>query len=146
MSGIDRESVERIIADAEADHAEMFSDATFTGERPDLDDCTVEIDIRTLRALAAAEELLSGAGICEIAARNPRVMEYMANWEGRAEAAEAREAKLREALRNIGATFPRLPSGLTDFGERHHYLHLACRLRDHARAALTDKGDTDNDG
>ena len=39
--------------------------------------------------LKAEVEVLHTAGIAEIAARNPSVMEYMEHWEGRAEKAEA---------------------------------------------------------
>lgn len=45
---------------------------------------------------------------------------------------------LRAALEGIAANFARPEKGLTDFGERQHYLHIACRLRDKARATLAD--------
>jgi len=46
------------------------------------------------------EELVvfSAAGVAEIAARNPSVLDYMQHWEGRATAAEAEAARLRGAL------------------------------------------------
>ena len=61
------------------------------------------------RAEKAEAELriLKEAGICEVASRNPSVMEYMKHWEARAEKAEAdrdtayargREQGIREAL------------------------------------------------
>jgi hypothetical protein len=43
---------------------------------------------------------LTNSGVIEVAVRNPSVMEYMRDWEGRAEKAEAAEAKLREELRS----------------------------------------------
>jgi hypothetical protein len=49
-------------------------------------------------ALKAEVDTLTKSGICEVAARNPSVMEYMAHWENRAEKAEAEVARLREAL------------------------------------------------
>ena len=52
----------------------------------------------TEAALAAAQKILRTAGIVEIAARNPQVMEYMQHWETRAEKAEAERDALREAL------------------------------------------------
>ena len=49
-------------------------------------------------ALRAEIDTMRTAGICEIAARNPQVMEYMRHWETRAEAAEAETARLRGLL------------------------------------------------
>lgn len=91
-----------------------------------------------LTSLAAAEELLAGAGICEIAARNPSVMEYMAHWEGRADAAEAREAALlanNADERNWLAKYNAVKRELDQMKARIAHVR-----------ALTDKGDTDNDG
>ena len=42
-----------------------------------------------IEELEAEIETLTTAGIVEVAARNPNVLEYMKHWEGRAEAAEA---------------------------------------------------------
>ena len=42
-------------------------------------------------------------GIVEIAARNPRVMEYVGHWEGRCLKAEAANAKMKECLEAIEA-------------------------------------------
>lgn len=47
-------------------------------------------------------------GVIELAIRNPNVTSYIAEWEGRALAAEAEAAQLREALRNA------LAAGLPD--------------------------------
>jgi hypothetical protein len=64
---------------------------------------------RRIEELEAENHLLKTSGIVEVAVRNPRVMEYMQHWEGRAETAEAKlaqqddlvqaavAAKLREA-------------------------------------------------
>ena len=52
----------------------------------------------TEAALAAAQKILRTAGIVEIAARNPQVMEYMQHWETRAEKAEAERAALGRKL------------------------------------------------
>lgn len=45
-----------------------------------------------IEALEAENHLLKTAGIIEVAARNPNVMEYVRHWEGRTEAAEAQLA------------------------------------------------------
>ena len=64
-------------------------------------------DIPTARIaeLEADREILHKAGIVEIAARNPNIMEYIKHWQARAEAAEAERealkaenARLRDAL------------------------------------------------
>lgn len=54
-----------------------------------------------IEELEAEIETLTTAGIVEVAARNPNVMEYMRHWEGRAEKAEAEVARLRGALTEI---------------------------------------------
>lgn len=73
--------------------------------------------------------------------KNPR--ERSEHWKDRAIAAESKcfllEAErdaLRAALQDIAQDFARPEKGQTDFGERQHYLHIACRLRDKARAIL----------
>ena len=49
-----------------------------------------------IEELEAEIETLTTAGIVEVAARNPNVLEYMKHWEGRAEAAEAENKRWRE--------------------------------------------------
>jgi DNA-binding transcriptional ArsR family regulator len=49
----------------------------------------------TIDALRAQLAVYEAAGIVEIAARNPSVMEYVRHWEGRAERAEAALATAR---------------------------------------------------
>ena len=51
---------------------------------------------KDIDALQADRETLYKSGICEIAARNPSVMEYMRHWEARTEAAEAEIARMRD--------------------------------------------------
>lgn len=43
-------------------------------------------------------DMLANGGVIEVAIRNPSVSDYMKHWEGRAEAAEADNAKLREEI------------------------------------------------
>ena len=43
-------------------------------------------------------DMLTKAGIIEVAIRNPSVAEYMRHWEGRAEQAEARVTALQSQL------------------------------------------------
>jgi hypothetical protein len=52
---------------------------------------------------ASELEMLTTAGIIEVAIRNPSVMEYMRHWEGRAEKAEANLSLAVEALERIAA-------------------------------------------
>jgi hypothetical protein len=49
----------------------------------------------TITALRAQLAVYEAAGIVEVAARNPSVMDYMRHWEGRAERAEAQLATAR---------------------------------------------------
>ena len=56
----------------------------------------------------------------------------------RAKAAEAKLAVVVEALEFIALNFNKPDRGLTDFGERQHYLFVACRLRDKARTTLAE--------
>ena len=56
----------------------------------------------TEAALAAAQKILHTAGIVEIAARNPQVMEYMQHWETRAEKAEGERDAAIAALSEEG--------------------------------------------
>jgi hypothetical protein len=51
--------------------------------------------------LEAVRDTLTSAGIVEIAARNPSVMEYMRHWEARAEKAEAERDGLSGTLRRL---------------------------------------------
>ena len=83
-----REAIEALSAALEAERAKT-ADGSFYQEK--------DID-----ALQADREILHKAGIVEIAARNPNVMEYIKHWEARAEAAEAQltvlKAELEEAV------------------------------------------------
>jgi len=54
-----------------------------------------------IEELEAENHLLKTAGIIEVAARNPSVMEYMQHWEGRAEAAEERSEVLEELVMDV---------------------------------------------
>lgn len=47
-----------------------------------------------IEELEAELHLMKTSGIVEVAVRNPNVMEYVRHWEGRAEAAEAKLAKV----------------------------------------------------
>jgi chromosome segregation ATPase len=65
-----------------------------------------------LADVEAELRMMKTAGIIEVAVRNPSVSEYMAHWENRAEAAEARIeelehklAKAMKALAQIGKTY-----------------------------------------
>ena len=51
-----------------------------------------------LRRLRNEVDMLTKAGIIEVAVRNPSVAEYMAHWEGRALQAEAEISSLRAKL------------------------------------------------
>ena len=63
---------------------------------------------------------------------------------GRCENLEAKLAKVMERLQDLAEDFDKPRAGLTDFGERQHYLYLACRLRDKARTTLAElKGQDD---
>lgn len=68
-------------------HNQGFTNAEAWNTRADL-----------LTASEAELHTLKTAGICEVAARNPSVMEYMRHWEARAEAAEAERDRLAEKL------------------------------------------------
>lgn len=58
-------------------------------------------------------------------------------------ALEAKLAKAVEGLHDLAKDFSKPNAGLTDFGERQHYLFLACRLRDKARTTIAElKGET----
>lgn len=58
--------------------------------------------------------------------------------------AESKLAKAVEGLHDLAKDFSKPDAGLTDFGERQHYLFLACRLRDKARTTLAElKGHDD---
>lgn len=58
--------------------------------------------------LRAELHLMKTAGIIEVAVRNPSVADYMAHWEGRALAAEARtqaaEQRVKDAVRGLEAS------------------------------------------
>jgi len=61
-----------------------------------------------------------------------------------ANAAEAKLAKAVEDLEFIALNFNKPNAGLSAFGERQHYLFVACRLRDKARSTIAElKGETD---
>lgn len=51
-----------------------------------------------LEAAQSEAAFYRAAGIAEIAAVNPRVMEYMTHWEGRVEAAQARIVELQDKV------------------------------------------------
>lgn len=55
-----------------------------------------------------------------------------------ANAAEAKLAKAVEDLEFIALNFNKPNAGLSAFGERQHYLFVACRLRDKARSTLAE--------
>lgn len=55
-----------------------------------------------------------------------------------ANAAEAKLAKAVEDLEFIALNFNKPNAGLSAFGERQHYLFVACRLRDKARTTLAE--------
>lgn len=194
MSGIDRDSVEREIRSAvmrERRSAEatlgkllaalplnriVSAGATVSDLADGIRKVVTERDTLLARA-EAAEGVLASAGICEIAARNPSVMEYMRHWEGRVEAAEARAKAAEERLAEVDSDADRLDyldtcnTGFnhrngTRYGWKLDWNHNRIALTDHnlppltvreaidasrlkappnIRAALTDKGDTDND-
>lgn len=68
--------------------------------------------------LRAELHLMKTAGIIEVAVRNPSVSEYMDHWEGRATAAEAAIAALREENEELKAALDarEIESGLTRDG------------------------------
>ena len=51
-----------------------------------------------IKMLEAELHMMKTSGIIEVAVRNPSVSEYMNHWEGRAEAAEAKLARLERDL------------------------------------------------
>jgi len=62
----------------------------------------------------------------------------------RIEELEAKLAKVAEGLHDLAKDFSKPSAGLTDFAECQHYMFLACRLRNKARATLAElKGQDD---
>jgi len=58
---------------------------------------------------------------------------------------EAKLAKAVEGLQDVAKEFSKPDAGLTDFGERQHYLFLTCKLRDKARTTIAElKGGNDD--
>jgi hypothetical protein len=73
---------------------------------------------RALIDTTAERDALLNCGIVEIAARNPRVMEYVEHWEGRAKKAEAERDALRERVARLEAAllpFAEEAEGWADF-------------------------------
>ena len=67
-------------------------------------DCELKMKCAArIEELEAENNLLKTSGIIEVAVRNPRVMEYIQHWEGRAEAAEAKLAKAEVIIRIIAS-------------------------------------------
>ena len=56
----------------------------------------------------------------------------------RIEELEAKLAKVAEGLHDLAKDFSKPSAGLTDFAECQHYMFLACRLRNKARATLAE--------
>ena len=75
---------------------ELIRSATWSDGFPYLKETADRIE-----ELEAENHLLKTAGIIEVAARNPSVMEYMQHWEGRAEAAEERSEVLEELVMDV---------------------------------------------
>ena len=92
-----------------------------------------------IEELEAENNLLKTSGIIEVAVRNPRVMEYMQHWEGRAEAAEAKLAKAVEALE---LALELADNGLVDFSR--YGLSCDADINKHYRTTLAElKGQDD---
>jgi hypothetical protein len=68
----------------------------------------------------------------------PMLSDALAAAEKHIEELEAKLAKAVKALDAIARNFEEPCSGLTDFGERQHYLWLSCRLRDTARTTIAE--------
>lgn len=70
----------------------------------------------------------------------PQVMESMGaakyHHDDTLSALQEQNKALMDALKQIAKDLPKPDGGMTDFGERQHYLYVAARLRDRARAAL----------
>lgn len=77
------------------------------------------------------EAKLREAALSELSALGQASEAYTAQLD-----AEAKLAKVVEGMQDLSEDFDKPSAGLTDFGERQHYLHLACRLRDKARTTL----------
>ena len=61
----------------------------------------------TIARLTAENAMLTTAGICEVAVRNPRVMEYMKHWETRAEQAEDKLSEVTAERERLQAAIKR---------------------------------------
>ena len=92
--------------------------------------------------LTAEVERLTKGSICEVAATNPSVMEYMRHWEGRAEKAETERATLADALEaeraKVAAAYDAAACVTVDMGPRYdgrsvHY-HIPERVKGAIRA------------
>ena len=102
----------------------------------------IERDALKARAEKAEADLLAMAQKFDEGHANPAlmariIMKHIEN-ELRVKNLEAERDALWASLQDIAADFSRPEKGLTDFGERQHYLHIACRRRDKARATLAD--------
>lgn len=100
----------------------------------------IERDALKARAEKAEADLLEMAQKFDEGHANPAlmariIMKHIED-ELRVKNLEAERDALWAALQDIAADFSRPERGLTDFGERQHYLHIACRLRDKARSAI----------
>ena len=62
----------------------------------------------------------------------------VADAANRIEELEAKLAKVAEGLHDLAKDFSKPSAGLTDFAECQHYMFLACRLRNKARATLAE--------
>jgi len=66
------------------------------------------------------------------------VLELTTEAADRIEELEAKLAKVAEGLHDLAKDFSKPSAGLTDFAECQHYMFLACRLRNKARATLAE--------
>jgi hypothetical protein len=86
--------------------------------------------------LTRERDVLTTAGIVEIASRNNRVTEYMFHWEGRALDAEAKVARLEGALSDPVAVHANMLRGTIAKPTVEQIIHLYGA--DALRAALTE--------
>jgi hypothetical protein len=111
-----------------------------TSDRPKGHSSTEALEIGKLRAELS---VMKSAGICEVAAVNPSIMEYMRHWEGRTEDAEAEAKALRERVAELEAVLEPLllrlcewaADNLTDESARDWFGYVEPPL-ERARAAL----------